>query len=42
MTDNNGSSTRFNGERQNWKTSKKQMKGHKIIEGIPVPESVTE
>ena len=45
MTDNNGSLTRFNGERKNWKTFKKQMKGHKIInedkyegyEGIPDP-----
>ena len=32
MTDNNEESlTRFNGERQNWKTFKKQVKGHKII-----------
>ena len=45
MNDNNGSLTRFNGERMNWKTWKKQKNGYKIIneeefegyEGIPNP-----
>ena len=50
MTDNNGRLARFNAERKNWKTFKKQMKRHKIInegnvkatKAFQTPESVTE